>query len=205
MKVVYLHCGLNRKPVDVYLVTNCVDDAYVYISKTKAEKKMSELPDYTLYVWPQLEYFEFRGDMSIQWRRARKKNGNRLEFDDTKTPWKMLLLAQEKHQWYTNRKFDSIQFAMGEFGDREYYNVCGYDVPKEKESNNSSVWVRGFADAKITDRQWLVNYKDTLHPNDDWTDVNVETYARWLNVIDDDEHDKLVNDALKAHVVGFLE
>ena len=44
-----------------------------------------------------------------------------------------------------------------------------------------------------------------LHPNDEWTDVNLETYVEWIGAIDYDERRKVIDAALGAHVVGYLD
>jgi hypothetical protein len=84
-----------------------------------------------------------------------------------------------------------------------HYNIKEYSIPKEKDSNGS-VWFKLFG-AEITNREWLKNYKDKLHPNDDWTNVNLETYARWIHLFDRNEAKKLIDDALEDHVVGYLD
>lgn len=203
----YLDAGSFKKPVDVYLITNCIDDAYVYANKNKAEKKIKEFPEYVVYEWPKLIYEEtFGGKTFIRWDRAMKRVDGELQYDDTKIPWEMLRLAKEKSQWYTNRRFDSISFAMSKFANREYYQICGYDIPKEKEEpNRKDIWFPGFAGAQITDKNWLIEYKNNLHPNDDWTNVNIETYARWIGAIDYDERHNAINAALDANVVGYLD
>ena len=204
--ITFLDLGSFKKPVDVYLITNCVDDAYVYTSKNNADKKIKELPHYTVYEWPQLKYSEaFYSGTEINWRRARKRTNDGLVFDDTETPWNMLELARDKGQWHTNRRFSSIGFAKSEYANRTYYKICGYDIPMEKETNSKSVWFPGFAGAEITNRNWLTEYKNKLHPNDDWTNVNLETYVRWIGAIDYDERRSVIDAALKAHVVGYLD
>ena len=204
--ITFLDLGSFKKPVDVYLITNCADDAYVYTSKTNADKKIKELPHYTVYEWPNSRYREtFYGGTSIEWRRPRKRTNDGLIFDDTEIPWNMLELAKNKRQWHTNRRFDSIQYAKSEYANRKYYKVCEYDIPMEKETNEKSVWFPGFAGAEITDRNWLTEYKNKLHPNDDWTNVNLETYVRWIGAVDCDERRSVIDAALKARVVGYLD
>ena len=67
------------------------------------------------------------------------------------------------------------------------------------------LWIRGFSDVRIDDRKWLEDYKSKLHPDDDWTNINLEAYCRWLCVIDNNERRKLIDDAIKDGIVGFLE
>lgn len=204
--ITFLDLGSFKKPVDVYLITNCIDDAYVYASKTSADKKIKELPHYTVYEWPRLRYYEIDyAKTSIKWQRPRKRANDTLVFDDTEIPWDMLQLAKNKGQWHTNRRFDSIGYAKYEYANKKYYKVCGYDVPMEKETNSKSVWFPGFAGAEITDRNWLAEKKAELHPNDDWTNVNLETYVRWIGAIDYDERRAVIDAALQAHVVGYLD
>ena len=204
--ITYLDLGSFKKPVDVYLITNCLDDAYVYASKKAADKKIEEFSNYIVYEWPQLKYYEtFYCGTEIEWQRARKRTSDGLIFDDTEIPWNMLELAKEKKQWNTNRRFSSIRFAKEQYANRKYYNVCGYDVPMENETNSKSVWFPGFAGAEITDRNWLLEHKNKLHPNDDWTNVNLETYVRWIGAIDYDERRSVIDAALKARVVGYLD
>ena len=85
----------------------------------------------------------------------------------------------------------------------EHYNIKNYNIPKEKDEIGS-VWLR-LSSAEITDRKWLKDYKDRLHPNDDWTSVNIETYAKWIHLFDREEADELLNKALNARVVGYLD
>lgn len=205
-KIVFLNAGSFKKPVDVYLITNCVDDAHLYTSKVKLDAAIKKYPDYTVYEWRQLRYTEgWYGDTFISWDRPTKRVENKLEFDDTETPWKMLMVAEDKDQWHTNRKFGSVRFAMDEYANKEYCNVCGYDIQLEKDTDDQNLWFRGFAGAEITDRTWLEEYKNKLHPNDDWTKVNLETYVRWIGVIDFDERCNVIDEALKAKVVGYLD
>ena len=75
----------------------------------------------------------------------------------------------------------------------------------EKETTQKSVWFPGFAGAEITSREWLTEYKNKLHPNDDWTNVNLETYVRWIGAIDYDERREVISAALQARVVGYLD
>ena len=204
--ITFLDLGSFKKPVDVYLITNCADDAYVYTSKSRADNKIKEFPHYTVYEWPRSRYHEVGyNSVSIEWNRPRKRVGSGLVFDDTNVPWDMLLLAKNKNQWHTNRRFDSILFAKSMYADRKYYDVCGYNVPMEAETNENSLWFPGFAGAQITDRKWLTAKKNELHPNDDWTNVNLETYVKWIGAIDYDERRKVIDDALKARVVGYLD
>lgn len=94
--------------------------------------------------------------------------------------------------------------------DDRYCEVFGHKIKIETPSTGS-VWIDGgtrfcgLFDAEITDREWIESYKNKLHPNDDWTNVNIETYGRWIKEINYAEGNKLVNDALKAHVVGYLD
>ena len=88
---------------------------------------------------------------------------------------------------------------------KKYKEVFGHKILLLESKNKTSIWIYGFADAEITDKKWLEEYKNKLHPNDDWTDVNLETYGRWLYKINDKERKELINEALKANVVGFLE
>lgn len=94
--------------------------------------------------------------------------------------------------------------------DKEHYQIYGYSIPKSEDSN-SSVWIdggtniHGLFDAEIKDREWLENYKNKIHPNDEWTNVNLETYGKWIRVFNNEEGKQLVDDALKAHTVGYLD
>lgn len=204
--IMYLDAYSHKKPISVYLITNEVDDAYVYTNFTKVKQKMKEVPNYTIYVWPLLKYSEgWYGKAEVNWKRAYKNINDTLVFDDTEIPWNMLQVAKDKSQWHTRAPLTSISFAKSQFANRTYYSICGYDVPKEKDTNDECIWMRGFAEARIDDREWLINYKNTLHPNDDWTNVNIETYARWLHAIDNSERHKVIDAALEAGIVGFLD
>lgn len=206
------------RPINVYLITNCIDDAYVFTSKIKADKKIKEFPNYTVYEWIDLTRYHYEDVVihpeQVAWKRPCKRTEFGTEFDDTKTPWKMLLLAKDKTQWTANRKnFDSIRYAMEKFGDRKYYKIQGEDIPMETKSkgNSNSIWIDGgtnfigLFDAEITDREWLENYKKQLHPDDEWTNVNLETYGKWIRRFNHKEASELVNEALKVGVVGYLD
>lgn len=204
--LMFLDAGSFKKPVDVYLITNCIDDAHVYTNKTKFNAAIKEYPDYTVYEWQQLRYSEgLYGDTSIDWQRPLKRVGKKLKFDDTKIPWQMLNLARDKKQWYTNKRFNSIDYAMKQYADKKYCKVCGYDIQIEEETNRKDIWFNGFAGAQITDRKWLTEYKNKLHPNDDWTKVNLETYVRWIGTIDFNERCQVIDAAMAAKVVGYLD
>ena len=204
--IVFYDLGSFKKPVDVYLITNCIDDAHVYINKTVVNKKIKELPTYTVYEWPQLRSVEIGyAETEIVWSRPRKRVNGALEFDDTKTPWEMLKLAKKKSQWHTNRRFEDIMYAQYRYSDRKYCKICGHDVPIEEETTTKSIWFNGWAGAEITDRNWLTEYKNKLHPNDDWTNVNLDTYVKWIGAIDYDERRDVISAALKANVVGYLD
>ena len=43
--ITFLYAGSFKKPVDVYLITNNIDNAYVYTSKSKAIATMKAFPD----------------------------------------------------------------------------------------------------------------------------------------------------------------
>lgn len=206
----------NIKQIDVYLITNCVDDAYVFTSKIKADKKIKEFPNYTVYEWIDLKRYHYEDTIvhptRVAWKRPCKRVESGTEFDDTNTPWEMLLLAKDKNQWTTNRKnFDSIKYAMEQFGNKKYYKILGKDIPMEKDTVRKSIWIDGgtnfcgLFDAEITDRKWLENFKNELHPSDDWTNVDLETYGKWIRKFDDKEGSKIVDAALKAGVVGYLD
>ena len=95
--------------------------------------------------------------------------------------------------------------------DVEHYQICGYSIPRDYHSNGKSVWIDGgtnlvgLFDAEITDREWLENYKMKLHPNDEWTNVDIDTYGKWIRVFNNSEGHQLVDDAIKDHVVGYLD
>lgn len=93
---------------------------------------------------------------------------------------------------------------------KEHYQIYGYNIPKV-EDRTGSVWidggtnVQGLFDAEITDRKFVENFKNNTHPNDEWTDVNIETYAKWIRMFDDKEGSRLVDLALEVGVVGYLD
>ena len=93
---------------------------------------------------------------------------------------------------------------------KEHYLICGYNIPKE-ETKSGSIWIDGgtnfvgLCDAEIKNREWLENYKNKLHPNDEWTNVNLETYGLWINVFNSAEGSQLVRDAMKAGTLGYLD
>lgn len=88
---------------------------------------------------------------------------------------------------------------------KEYYEVFGRKIKKIDEYNSATIYVASIISSADIERQWVIDYKNNLHPNDDWTNVNVETYGRWLSSIDSNESHKLIGDALEAHVVSFIE
>lgn len=93
----------------------------------------------------------------------------------------------------------------------KYCTVFGKKITLMNKTNDKSIWIDGgtnycgLFDAEIKDRKWLENYKNKLHPNDDWTNINLETYGRWIATINDDEKMELVKAACKAGVVGYLD
>ena len=96
--------------------------------------------------------------------------------------------------------------------DKNYCEVLGYKIEIfQEQSSDCSVWIDGgtafcgLFDVEITDRKWLENYKNELHPNDDWTNINLDTYGHWIKVVNPKEGNKLVKDALEARVVGYLD
>ena len=106
----------------------------------------------------------------------------------------------------TKYKAQQLISALKEKYEKEYAcTVFGQRVEIEKSDNRDHLWIYGFAEARIDDRQWLEDYKNKLHPNDDWTNLNLETYCRWLYKVNDSERSTLINDACKAGVVGFLD
>lgn len=92
---------------------------------------------------------------------------------------------------------------------KKYCNVFGKKLLLIKETDNKSIWINGDMSickfAEITDKKWLEDYKNKLHPHDDWTNVNIETYARWIDVINHNEKLDLIEAAMKAKVVGYLD
>lgn len=93
----------------------------------------------------------------------------------------------------------------------KYCYVFGKKIALMKETNNKSIWIDGgtnycgLFDAEITDRKWLEDYKNKLHSDDDWTNINIETYGRWIATVNDKEKMDLVEAAMKARVVGYLD
>ena len=85
--------------------------------------------------------------------------------------------------------------------DYGHSNILGFNVPNEKE-DTGIVWLGA---GGIGDRMWFENYKNKLHPNDDWTNVNADTYAKWIVVIDNEEYQLVLNEALEAGVVVYLD
>lgn len=92
---------------------------------------------------------------------------------------------------------------------KKYCYVFGKKLPLIKETDDKSIWINGDMSicqfAEITDKKWLDDYKNKLHPNDDWTNINIETYARWIDVINHNERLNLIEAALNAKVVGYLD
>lgn len=111
---------------------------------------------------------------------------------------------RKKHEWI----LEIIKLC--DSPNKEHYQICGYNIPKVDRATGS-VWIDGgtnilgLFDAEIEDVEWLRNYKNNLHPNDEWTNVDLYTYGRWIKVFDKEEGNQLVNDALEAHVVGYLD
>lgn len=206
----YEQLPYGRKLVTAYLITNCTDDAWFYTSKTKAINKIKEFPDYAVYEWQNMVYDYGFSELQIEWRRPLKKNNEHYTFDDTVTPWDMLLLAQKKKQWFSNKVFSSINFAKEKFGGREYYNIEGVILPKANDKelkrarNNHQVsFMLGKGD--ILSTEWLANYKNSKHPNDDWTQVDLVTYSKYIYMFNHEELDNLISEAAKAGVLGYLD
>mgnify|MGYP003563983755 CR=1 FL=1 len=85
------------------------------------------------------------------------------------------------------------------------YIVNGIEIEPEAR-RDKSVWIRYMlGSGQITDRQWLIDYKQKLHPHDDWTCVDVDTYAWNLCKFDLQEVHNIIDAAMKAKVVGYLD
>ena len=84
--------------------------------------------------------------------------------------------------------------------DYGYSKVLGFNIPNERKQTETISLGAG----EIKDRMWLENYKNKLHPNDDWTNVDLDTYAEWIVIIDNAEYNFVLDEALKAGVVGYL-
>lgn len=84
----------------------------------------------------------------------------------------------------------------------EYYKVYGYNVPDVRQFK-IGCWVARIA--SIEDLDWLQGYKDRIHPDDDWTPVDLETYCYWIGEFDYKEANNLIAAALEANAVGYLD
>lgn len=98
-----------------------------------------------------------------------------------------------------------ISSLKDEYENKGCCEVFGQKIKIVQEDQDKSVWFRGFADFEVTDKQWVEDYKNTLHPNDDWTNMNVATYGRWLAKINNQERHDLFDAAHKAGLLGFVE
>lgn len=85
--------------------------------------------------------------------------------------------------------------------DYGHSQVLGFNIPNEPDKTGTVFLGAG----NIEDRTWLENYKNKLHPNDDWTSVPLDTYAEWIVVINKDEYHLVLNEAIEAGVVGYLD
>lgn len=85
--------------------------------------------------------------------------------------------------------------------DHGHSHIMGFNIPNEPDGAGCVHLGSG----GIEDREWLKNYKNKLHPNDDWTDVNLDTYAKWIVLINHEEYSLVLDEALKANVVGYLD
>ena len=112
-------------------------------------------------------------------------------------------LADYKNNDYIHKLSREIT-RLNKYFNQNYghYNVKEYKIPKEKDSSGRIILRLFNADI---DREWFKEYKEKLHPNDDWTNVNLETYARWIHLFNRDEADELLDKALKDNVVGGLD
>ena len=89
---------------------------------------------------------------------------------------------------------------------QDFYIIQGKEVEKcEDDETKENVWFRfdlGFAQIK---REWLQKYKEKHHPNDDWTNVDLTTYAENINWFDEYYYDNMITEAIKAGAVGYLD
>lgn len=206
----YEQTPYGRKLVTAYLITNCVDDAWFYTSKAQATSKIKEFPDYIWYEWKDLVYDSCFSELELTWRRVLKKVNDNYIFDDTINPWNMLEVAEHKNQWFSNRKFSSIEFAKEKFGNREYYTIDNIVIPKannkEIEGSKSSYWIQFFlGQGHVQSESWLIKYKNKKHPNDDWTNVDLVTYAKYMHLFNDREVMDLIDEASVDGVLGYLD
>lgn len=114
------------------------------------------------------------------------------------------------HNMNNKNKWISALIKQHEYPNAEHYQICGYNIPKTP-ARTGSVWIDGgtnfvgLFDAEITDRKWLEAYKNNIHPSDEWTNVNLETYGKWIRIFNNEEGRRLVDAALEADVVGYLD
>ena len=91
------------------------------------------------------------------------------------------------------------------------YRVKGHEFPQWRDYVGESVMVRfrimSWCVAEIKS-EWLNEYKNKLHPNDEVTQMDLSTYAHYYFDIEELYRDDVLNvidDALKAGVVGYLD
>jgi hypothetical protein len=122
----------------------------------------------------------------------------------------MLLLAENKQQWFSNKVFSSISFAKEKFGGREYYIIDNTIIPKsnnaELEREKDSHWIKFMlGEGQVKSTEWLTNYKNNKHPNDDWTHVDLITYSKYIYMFNYKEVSDLIDSAMKDGVLGYLD
>jgi hypothetical protein len=91
------------------------------------------------------------------------------------------------------------------------YNVKGHRFPQWRDYVGETVMVRfrllSWCVAEI-ESEWLNEYRNKLHPNDEVTNMDLSTYAHYYFDIEElyrDEVPNVIDDALEAGVVGYLD
>lgn len=94
---------------------------------------------------------------------------------------------------------------------KNIYCVKGYEFSKRGNDVGESVWVRfrimPWCVAEI-ESKWFNEYKNKLHPNDEVTNMDLNTYAHYYFDIEGlyrNDVPDVIDDALKAGVVGYLD
>lgn len=85
------------------------------------------------------------------------------------------------------------------------YTVNGIEIEQAVKCSKSVRIRYMLGSGEITNRQWLIDYKYKLHPHDDWACVDVDTYAWNLCRFNLQEVHDIIDAAMKAKVIGYLD
>lgn len=91
---------------------------------------------------------------------------------------------------------------LKEKADEGYYTIGWHKIKIEEETDGEYIILNNRA---TIEKKWLKEYKNKLHPADDWTNVNLETYVKNIINFDIDEMTTLLNLAKSIGVFKMLK